>query len=116
MSTIDIAVIQAGTHTCTTLPLQVPDILTTQQDPTPPPNCGMFKVLTAQDGDRRIIWNRLILDEIRAAKKMFLDLVDKGLVPYKVGTGGRPSADIMKVFDASAEEVVFLPVNVARGG
>ena len=116
MNTIEVAFIKAGEHICTSIPVKIPNELATQDSAEPPPGHGMFRILTAKDGDRRIVWNRLVLAEIRAAKEMFLELIDKGLVPYKVGTGGRPTSEIMAEFDPSAEEIMFLPIAAVVGG
>ena len=71
MSHVSVAFMKAGNHVCSTVPVEVPDNLSIQEGVDPPQNCGMFKILTAEDGDKRVVWNRLILEEIRAAKKMF---------------------------------------------
>ena len=116
MSTVEVAFIKAGDHICTSVPVQIPDELAIQENIEPPLNCGVFRILTAKDGDRRVVWNRLVLDEIRAAKQMFLDLIEKGLVPHRVSTDGKPTSEVMAEFDAGAEEIMFLPINAAIGG
>ena len=78
--------------------------------------CGMFRILDKKHGDKRVVWNRMNLPEIRSAKKMFDDLVEEGLVPYRVGPGGARTNSVMQEFDATAEEVVFAPVQLAVGG
>lgn len=77
---------------------------------------GCFRILSQTDGDKRVVWCRRILAEIRAAKEMFLDLISKGMVPYKVGVGGKASSVVMKEFDPTAEEVIFMPVRAIAGG
>lgn len=77
---------------------------------------GCFRIVTAKDGDKRIIWCRNVMAEISAAKRMFLDLITKGMVPYKVGLDGHASATVMKEFDPTAEEVIFMPVAAIAGG
>ena len=47
-----------------------------------PKTAGQFSILTAKDGDKRVVWDRLHLAQINAAKRMFDDLVKQGLVPY----------------------------------
>lgn len=116
MSTVNVAFIKAGTQICSSVPIEIPPELQMQESPIPPPNCGMFKILTAKDGDRRIVWNRFVLAEIRAAKDMFLELVRKGLVPHKVGSSGKPTSEVIREFDPNAEEIIFLPVAAAVGG
>ena len=76
----------------------------------------VFYVMTANDGDKRIVWNSGILQQIRDAKKMFEDLIKKGLVPYNVGENGKATNQIIKEFDPLAEEILFLPVAMIAGG
>ena len=77
---------------------------------------GCFRVMTAQDGDKRVVWDARDLDQIEEAKEMFDQLVQEGLVPYKVGIDGKATADVMDEFDPDAEEVIFLPVAAAVAG
>lgn len=116
MSTVELSRIAAGSFTCGTVQVEIPKELKIQEEPDAPANCGMFRILTAKDGDKRVVWNRLVMQEIQAAKKMFMNLIDKGLVPHRVKNDGTPSAEIMKEFDPRAEEVIFLPIQAVRGG
>lgn len=111
-TTLDVPIIKDGYS----LPCDVPDELTICEEDAAPPGCGMLRILTKEDGDKRVVWNRAILQEIVAAKKMFVDLVKKGLVPYRVGTDGAATSEVMDEFDPEAEEVIFLPVALVRGG
>ena len=77
---------------------------------------GCFRILSQKDGDKRVVWCRRVIAEIKAAKRMFLDLISKGMVPYKVGVDGKASAEEMKEFDPTAEEVIFMPVRAISGG
>lgn len=113
---VDVAFMRAGDHICSTVPVEVPPEIRIHDDPEPPAGHGVFRILTAQDGDRRVVWNRFVLEEIRAARNMFLDLVKKGLVPHKVGTGGKPTSEVIREFDPNAEEIIFLPVAAVVGG
>jgi hypothetical protein len=79
-------------------------------------DCGQFTILTRKDGDKRVVWNRMSLPEIRDAKKMFDEMVAKGMTPYRVGQDGQRTAQAMKEFDAAAEEVVFLPTKALAKG
>jgi hypothetical protein len=76
----------------------------------------VFRILTPEDGDVRVVWDRREMAQIRDAKKMFDDCIKKGLVPYKVGTDGKATSEIMDEFDAKAEEVIFLPIQQVVGG
>jgi hypothetical protein len=79
-------------------------------------DAGQFRIMTAKDGDKRVVWCRNVIAEIAAAKQMFLDLISKGMIPYKVGVDGRSTAEVMKEFDPVAEEVIFMPVQAIAGG
>jgi len=77
---------------------------------------GCFRIMSPKDGDKRLVWCRNVIAEIKAAKKMFLDLISKGMMPYKVGVDGNATAEEMKEFDPTAEEIIFLPVKAIAGG
>ncbi len=77
---------------------------------------GCFRIISQKDGDKRVVWCRKVIAEIQAAKKMFMDLISKGMVPYKVGVSGNASAEVMDEFDPTAEEVIFMPVRAIAGG
>jgi len=77
---------------------------------------GCFRILSQKDGDKRVVWNRMVMAEIKAAKKMFMDLLKQGMVPYKVGVDGKAMVEEMQEFDATAEEVIFMPVKAVSGG
>jgi hypothetical protein len=77
---------------------------------------GVMRVMTAKDGDKRIVWDNRDLAQIQDAKFMFDECVEKGLVPYRVGLDGKATAEVMDEFDPDAEEVIFLPVVAIRGG
>lgn len=76
----------------------------------------IFRILTAKDGDKRIVWDSRDIDQIEDAKAMFDECVAKGLVPYWVGTNGRATSEVMDEFDAEAEEIIFLPIAQVAGG
>ena len=75
-----------------------------------------FRFLTPKDGDKRVVWDSRDMDQIEEAKAMFDECVAKGLVPYRVGTDGRKTSDVMDEFDPEAEEVIFLPIAQVAGG
>lgn len=77
---------------------------------------GMFRIMTRKDGDKRVVWCRNRIEEIKAAKKMFLDLIASGMQPFRVGLNGQASAEVMTEFDPLAEEVIFMPIAAIRGG
>jgi hypothetical protein len=75
-----------------------------------------FRFLSVKDGDKRIVWDSRDMDQIEEAKAMFDECIAKGLVPYRVGTDGKASAEVMDEFDPDAEEVIFLPIAQVTGG
>lgn len=77
---------------------------------------GCFRMMSQADGDKRVVWCRRVLAEISAAKKMFMDLLSKGMIPYKVGVDGAATSAVMTEFDPTAEEVIFMPVKAIAGG
>lgn len=82
----------------------------------PPVGHGCFRIMTPNDGDKRVIWDSGDFAQIREAKEMFDELIAEGLVPYRVGTNGQASADVMDEFDPHAEEVIFIPMPMVAGG
>lgn len=99
-----------------TVEIEVPECLSILEGSTPPKGCGMFKILTKEDGDKRVVWDSTVMQEIIAAKEMFDKLVAQGLVPYRVDQGGKATEQVMQKFDPTAEEVIFLPVQMVAGG
>ena len=77
---------------------------------------GCFRIMSQEDGDKRVVWCRKVIAEISAAKQMFMDLLSKGMIPYKVGVGGQATSVVMDEFDPTAEEVIFMPVQAIAGG
>lgn len=77
---------------------------------------GCFRILSPKDGDKRVVWCRKVLAEIKAAKQMFMDLLHLGMIPYKVGVDGKATSEEMQKFDPTAEEVIFMPLKAIRGG
>ena len=75
----------------------------------------VFRILS-EKGDDRVTWDSRSLADIRAAKQMFVEFVKKGLKPFKVGLDGKATANVMRVFDPLAEEVIFLPMARVMGG
>ena len=68
----------------------------------------IFRILHPEKGDERLTWDHTNFADIKGAKKLFVDLVEKGLTPYRVGVNGRATSEVMDEFDPSAEEVIFL--------
>ena len=79
------------------------------------PDFGIFRILDQKEGDKRLVWNRLSMGDIREAHRMFDQFVSEGLAPYRVGGDGK-QGESMKGFDPTAEEVIFLPIKMIAGG
>lgn len=110
---VQVAIVKGGSR----VDVAIPDELSSLEDgQEPQAGCSIFTILNEKDGDKRVVWNRMNLPEIRSAKKMFDDLVVKGQVPHCVGAGGKATADIMSEFDPTAEEVIFMPMPIVVGG
>jgi hypothetical protein len=75
-----------------------------------------FRVLTPKDGDKRVTWDSADLDQINEAKLLFDQLIQEGLVPYRVGVNGNATSEVMDEFDPDAEEVIFIAVAAAVTG
>jgi len=98
-------------------PIQIPANLgILKEGEKPPPRHGVFRIMTIRDGDKRVTWDTDDLFQIAEAERMFMELVEQGLVPYRVGVDGRASAEVMDKFDPNAGEVIFLPVAAVAGG
>ncbi len=81
-----------------------------------PPEHHIFRILHPLKGDERLTWDSTNFADIKAARKLFCDLVEKGLTPYKVGTNGKATSEVMDEFDPTAEEVIFLSHKMVCGG
>lgn len=76
---------------------------------------SLWRILTAKDGDKRVVWDASDLAQIQDARRMFEELKAAGMVAYKVGDNGLASTEVMEEFDPLAEEVLFLPVGKQAG-
>lgn len=101
----------------TAVQIAVPDNLRILEDhENTPEGCGVFRVMTPKDGDKRIVWDCRDMNQIEEAKAMFDKLIQEGLVPYKVGLDGKATSEVMDEFDPHAEEILFLPIALVTGG
>src|SRR5271156_2628010 len=62
-------------------------------------NEHVFRILTVEEGDKRVVWDSRDLDQIEDAKSMFDECISKGLVPYRVGLNGKATSEVMDEFD-----------------
>ena len=92
--------------------IQIPESLQILDDPYAKPaiGCGIFRVMTAKDGDKRVVWDSRDFNQITEAKAMFDELVAAGQVPYRVDAAGRATPEITTEFDPYVGECVFLPL------
>jgi hypothetical protein len=111
MQTIDLHPIKGGPKLSQ---IEV-DLPTLGVDEEVPADCGVMRIMN-MTGDDRIAWNKFNLTEINKAKDAFDELVAQGLVPYRAGTNGKASSEVMDEFDPAAEEVIFMPVALVAGG
>ena len=120
--TLDISTLRVGKRPANSQSfetIEIPESLTVMDgDPnTPIPEFHhCFRVLTPQDGDKRIVWDSRSIRQINDAKAMFDECLRQHLVPYHVGIDGKASAEIMQEFDPTSEEVIFLAADMVIGG
>jgi hypothetical protein len=74
------------------------------------PRQRSFVIPSIKDGDKRVVWDSSDLDQINEAKALFDQLIQEGLVPYRVGLDGKATSESMNEFDPDAEEVIFLAI------
>tara|TARA_R110000868_G_scaffold14070_8_gene65636 strand:- start:935 stop:1303 length:369 start_codon:yes stop_codon:yes gene_type:complete len=77
---------------------------------------NMFRILSQEKGDERLTWDSTSLRELQAAKQLFVNLIKRGLKPFRVGINGMATSSVMDEFDPYAEEVIFLPQSLVVGG
>ncbi len=85
------------------------------------PRPCVWRILTPGDGDKRVVWNPDSFTEIREASDLFKKLIAAGMMPYVCDAQGKPTGEVMDVFDPGAGEVSFqdvlwAPKKLAVGG
>lgn len=75
-----------------------------------------WRIVSAHDGDKRVVWDSTSLAQMSEAAKLFDKLREEGLEAYRVGIDGKRSSDKMEIFDPEAEEVIFIPMAAMAGG
>ena len=95
----------------------IPDELRMVEEPKAvcPEGCGMFRIMSKLHGDTRVVWNKMMMEEVHSAKRAFDELVQKGMVPYAVGADSKPAKEIAK-FDPTVQEIIFMPIQLIAGG
>jgi hypothetical protein len=81
-----------------------------------PKSHHMFRILHPLKGDERLCWDSTNFADIKGAKQLFVDLIEKGLTPYRVGVNGKATSEVMDEFDPMAEEVIFMSLKLVVGG
>lgn len=76
----------------------------------------VFRILDPKRGDERLVWDSRNFSDLKAARQMFIEFIKKGLTPFRVGLNGKATAEVMREFDPTAEEVIFLPTMAVAGG
>jgi len=75
------------------------------------------RVMTPEDGDKRLTWDPNSKEEVFDAKELWEQLIKEGMDPYRVDQKtGKVTAEKLKIFYAKLGEVVFLPVRAMVGG
>lgn len=74
---------------------------------TIPANHDVIRIVNQTDGDKRIVWDSMNLNEIYDAKDMFNKLISEGFVPYHVDPSGKKTPQVMTQFDPKVEEIVM---------
>lgn len=107
-----------GKSSKVTRKVNIPDSLNILEndDDIVPNGCGIFSILTEDDGDKRVVWNTMNIPEINDAKKMFDSLVKQGMTAFLVGKNGQQSSKEMKKFDPHVGEIVFAPARAMERG
>jgi len=112
--TIDISLLM-GSNLATKI--EIPDGIQILEDgDLKPKSHHIFRILHPLKGDERLTWDSTNFADIKGAKKLFVDLVEKGLTPYRVGVNGKATSEVMDEFDPTAEEVIFLSLQLVAGG
>jgi hypothetical protein len=95
--------------------IEVSEIIVLKDDEVVPEGHCCFRILSHK-GDERLVWDSRSLIQLNEAKNVFNQLIQKGLVPHRVGVNGDATAEIMTEFDPHSEEVIFLPIRAVAGG
>lgn len=116
--TIDISPLMAGGRSLNMKEeIMIPEGIRRLEDGAEPEEGHfVFRILNPESGDDRLTWNPMSLLELQGAKKLFMDLVKKGLKPFKVGMDGKATSEAMSQFDPRAGEVMFLATAMVAGG
>ena len=116
---IEVSLMKAGNQPTRLMKqIEVPSCLGLMSDPAeqPPVGFGCMRIPTMKDGDKRVVWDKLDLQQIAEAQLTFNKLIAEGLKAYRVGVDGRKTAEEIDEFDPHAEEIIFVQMAVVVGG
>ena len=68
---------------------------------------GIMRIMGVQ-GDTKLIWDKDNQDEVKAARKMFDDLMAKHFTAFAVDKKGL-QGDKITEFDVNAEKIIMVP-------
>lgn len=78
---------------------------------------GFFRILSIESGDDRVVWDRRDPEQIKDAAKLFNELIAKGQIAYAIGPDGKTDKNRqLTEFDATLEEIMFIPTKMLAGG
>lgn len=104
-------------HCFTNVMVRIADELQVLEDNQEiPKGYHCWRIMSKQDGDKRVIWNSTSIPEIAEAKKLFQKLQSEGMQAFRVGTDGKRTSEKMTEFDPAAEEVIFVQMKHVVGG
>ncbi len=69
---------------------------------------GEMRVLTAEEGDQKVVWDENNEDQVEVAKMTFDKLKGKKYIAYKVDKKGEQTK-VMKKFDPKAGKLIMVP-------
>jgi hypothetical protein len=80
-------------------------------------NGSWFSVPTEKDGEKHIQWMPNSLKSINQAKATFNEYLAQGMVPHRINpANGLAGTEVMRTFDASAGEVMFMDMRAFVAG
>jgi hypothetical protein len=79
---------------------------------TLPPGTVYFKIL-GSTGHERLVWSKLIPEQLKEAQAKFYELIDKGYKMFAVGADGKQTDRKIIRFDPDAEELIAVQEIIA---
>jgi hypothetical protein len=94
--------------------VEVPNLRRLRLRERRPAGHHQMNVPTEDAGDERFSWDASDPAQITEAKRFFNQMLAKGMFAYRVDPKGRRSGEHIKIFDPSAEEMIFAPMAVPK--